>query len=391
MKVKVTEDNVVITECSCINEGEVCVNECVFVLPPCFDGLSVTAAFNNIPVPVLNNRCNVPSLKKGTAVLGVYAYKENDEGIELMYSPKPTSFFVNQGSYSEDVGVEKIPTISEFEQFCKSYSQEILKEIEGLGVSGSGSGVSEAQRQTLLAVVNAIGLFNVPNAQTLLDNFNKAWNTVEPIPATSITLDKKEITFTAEKTQTIVASVLPSNTTDVVVWKSSNSSVATVKNGIVTPLNDGETVITATAGNVFATCAVTVNMFGEIENPVFVYQGKVSIDSTATSDPVFSENYPNSVAFSAIPVKNGDTFTLVTSLSNPVNWVRFYQYDTDGLNAKEIYYKSGNTYTKATQDGFIRVEILKHGDEPYDLNTLVSEISVTNNGEKTIYNIVDRR
>ena len=82
---------------------------------------------------------------------------------------------------------------------------------------------------------------------------------------------------------------------------------------------------------------------------------------------------------------------LVTSLSNPVNWVRFYQYDTDGLNAKQIYYKSGNTYTKATQDGFIRVEILKHGDEPYDLNTLVSEISVTNNGEKTIYNIVDRR
>ena len=93
MKVKVTEENVVITECSCINEGEVGINECGFLLPECFEGLTVTAAFNNIPVPVVDNKCNVPSLKKGTAILGVYAYKENDEGIELMYSPKPTSFF----------------------------------------------------------------------------------------------------------------------------------------------------------------------------------------------------------------------------------------------------------------------------------------------------------
>ena len=130
MKVKVTKELVIITECSCINEGEVCVNECLFELPECFGGLSVTAAFNNIPVPVINGKCNVPSLKKGTATLGVYAYKENDEGVELMYSPKPTAFFVNAGSYSEEIDIEKIPTISEFEQFCKSYSQEILKEIE---------------------------------------------------------------------------------------------------------------------------------------------------------------------------------------------------------------------------------------------------------------------
>ena len=63
MKVKVTEENVVITECSCINEGEVGINECSFLLPECFEGLTVTAAFNNIPVPVVDNKCNVPSLK----------------------------------------------------------------------------------------------------------------------------------------------------------------------------------------------------------------------------------------------------------------------------------------------------------------------------------------
>ena len=130
MKVNVTKENVVITECSNINEGEVCINECYFYLPECFEGLCVTAAFNNIPVPVFNNKCIIPSLKKGTAVLGVYAYKENDDGVELMYSPKPTTFFVNAGSYSAEVEVEDVPTISEFEQFCKNYAKEILEEIK---------------------------------------------------------------------------------------------------------------------------------------------------------------------------------------------------------------------------------------------------------------------
>lgn len=132
MKVRVTENNVVITECSCINEGEIGVNDCSFALPECFEGLSVTAAFNNIPVPVIDNKCRVPSLKKGTAVLGVYAYKENDDGIELMYSPKPTSFFVNQGSYSEECGVQSTPSISEFEQLCRKYRDEIVEQLKNV-------------------------------------------------------------------------------------------------------------------------------------------------------------------------------------------------------------------------------------------------------------------
>ena len=134
MKVRVTEDNVIITECSCINEGEVGVHECTFVLPECFDGLCVTAAFNNIPVSVVDNKCNVPSLKKGTTVLGVYAYKENSDGVELMYSPKPTSFFVNQGSYSDECGVENVPSISEFERLCRKYRDEIVERLENVEV-----------------------------------------------------------------------------------------------------------------------------------------------------------------------------------------------------------------------------------------------------------------
>lgn len=425
MKVKVTKEMVVIAEYCCINEGEVGVNTCHFDLPECFDGLTVTAAFNNIPVPVSDNRCTIPTLRKGTVTLGVYAYLQDGDAVTLMYSPKPTLFYVNPGSYCDEIGVEDTPSITEFEQHCNTLLAEVQKVSEGseqtsnkvteitedstdeqyptakavydlfenAAASGgnSGNGVSAAQKQTLLAVINAIGLFNTENAQKLLDDFNKAWDTVDPVPATSIALDKTELTFTSEDTQTIVASVLPLNTTDVVVWTSADTSVATVKNGVVTPLNDGETVITATAGNVCVTCAVTVNMFGEIENPVFMSMGKIDLTSTATSDPFTDDNYPQTVTFSAVPVKKGTILTFKTNIYAPQNWVRFYNYDTDGLNVKQIWFgDTENIMTTATQDGFIRVVFMRQAD-PVIIENDIVEFSTTTDGVKTTYTVVDRR
>ena len=134
MKVKVTKENVVIVECSSINQGEFNVNTCEFVLPEIFLDLQVTAAFNNIPVPVVDGKCIIPNLNKGTATLGVYAYKEQNDGVELMYSPKPTSFYVENGSYSIEIGNEEKLEISEFEKYCRvlcDYVDNSKKEILG--------------------------------------------------------------------------------------------------------------------------------------------------------------------------------------------------------------------------------------------------------------------
>lgn len=122
MKVKVTKESVCITESVTVNENELNVNVCDFALPQCFQGLTVTAMFNNIPVPLTGTQCYIPSLKSGTAILGVYAYKEEDGELSLMYSPKPACFYVNKGSYSEKTAVEEIPTVSEFERYCATVS-----------------------------------------------------------------------------------------------------------------------------------------------------------------------------------------------------------------------------------------------------------------------------
>ena len=85
----------------------------------------------------------------------------------------------------------------------------------------------------------------------------------EPVPCTGITLDKTELTFNGEETQTIIATVTPSDTTDTVVWVSSAPAIAsiTVEGNVCTVqrVSEGSTNVTATCGNYSASCTVTVN------------------------------------------------------------------------------------------------------------------------------------
>ena len=103
-------------------------------------------------------------------------------------------------------------------------------------------------------------VFNVSKANGTL--------TVTPVPevypATKVTLNVTSQKLTTGKSFTLKATVAPSNTTDTIVWKSSNPAVATVStDGTVKAVKAGNAVITATAGKVSATCKVTV------ANPVY--------------------------------------------------------------------------------------------------------------------------
>ena len=79
------------------------------------------------------------------------------------------------------------------------------------------------------------------------------------VPCTGITLSATNLTFTSSGSQTLTATVTPSNTTDVIEWSSSNPNVATVVNGKVTALVNGNVVITATCGGYSATCNVAIS------------------------------------------------------------------------------------------------------------------------------------
>ena len=83
--------------------------------------------------------------------------------------------------------------------------------------------------------------------------------TVVATPVTAVTLNKTSASLKAGETVTLTATVKPDDATDkTVTWSTSDATVATVSNGVVTAKKVGTATITAKAGDKSATCEITV-------------------------------------------------------------------------------------------------------------------------------------
>lgn len=79
------------------------------------------------------------------------------------------------------------------------------------------------------------------------------------VEVTSISLNKESLSLIEGDSETLISTVKPDNATDkTVTWSTSDASVATVDNGVVTAKKDGSATITAKAGQKQASCIVTV-------------------------------------------------------------------------------------------------------------------------------------
>ena len=83
-----------------------------------------------------------------------------------------------------------------------------------------------------------------------------------PVSVTGISLDATEAKLMVGKTRSLTATIVPANATNKTVnWTSSDETVATVTDGVVTAVAEGDATITATSAensNINATCEVTV-------------------------------------------------------------------------------------------------------------------------------------
>ena len=79
------------------------------------------------------------------------------------------------------------------------------------------------------------------------------------IAVTSVELNKTTLELVEGDAETLIATVKPDDATDkTVMWSTPDASIATVENGKVTAMKEGEATITATAGGQIAACIVIV-------------------------------------------------------------------------------------------------------------------------------------
>lgn len=90
------------------------------------------------------------------------------------------------------------------------------------------------------------------------------------ISCTGITLSDSTFVATAiGATKTLTATITPSDTTEQVVWASSDTNVATISNGVITIVGVGTANITATCGSHMATCTVTATVTLDISTMAY--------------------------------------------------------------------------------------------------------------------------
>ena len=123
------------------------------------------------------------------------------------------------------------------------------------------------------------------------------------IDVTGIALDKNELALKTGDTAKLTATVTPDNATDKTVrWTSSDETIATVQDGAVTAVKEGKATITAKAGDMEATCEVTVQGLPKLAALTFrngIQATKTEFALTPAFDPEVREytiTVPDAVA-----------------------------------------------------------------------------------------------
>lgn len=237
--------------------------------------------------------------------------------------------------------------------------------------------IAKAYGETLnTAKVTAIGVGKTTITYTIGGKEASCEVTVTPrtISVESITLNKPQLSLVKGATETLTATVLPTTATDkTVIWESSDTAVATVKDGIVTAVAAGNATITAKAGEKTATCAVTVT------NPS---NSGSSSGGGGSSTPRYAVTVPDKTENGSLSVssKNAKKGSDVTVTATPDKG-----YEVDDIVAKDakgnkltLKDNGDGTYTFTMPASKVTIEATfaeKQADEPVAPEKLFADVS----------------
>lgn len=192
------------------------------------------------------------------------------------------SQFVVAVKYINKEEIGRIPLEANFKD--SGISEEIDQNITSNAKANPGESFVSLDEGQNWKDVNGLNIGNnivLKNTNTCIKAYTTISNEQETKPVTGVTLNKTTTKIKVDETETLVATVSPSDATNKnVTWKSSDETIATVANGVVTGKKEGNATITVTTqeGSKVATCNVTVEE--NEEEPTVVEVTGVELDKT---------------------------------------------------------------------------------------------------------------
>ena len=189
--------------------------------------------------------------------------------------------------------------------------------------------------------------------------------TVADSKATGITLDKSSATLPTNEYLQLTATVTPSTALDKkVTWMTSNNAIATVADGLVTPIAKGTVVITAKIGTAYATCQVTVtDTATKVSAPVFTV-------AKASGEAVSGNNFAET-GYVVTATSQTDGSTVVLTVYKDGAKVKAAGTDTYTLDANGTYTMSAY----ATKSGMESSDVV---DATYVVSVPVKTVTIGN-------------
>ena len=207
----------------------------------------------------------VKGVAEGTAVITATTFNGKTATATVTVTGRKITYLDGDGIYFE----KPSGWGSNINAYFFSNNQPVGAAWPGTAMKDLGDGIYGLEYDTtdsnLMVIFNdgsrQTGNLNyVKNGYYNLSGYVKTIEKVEEVKPTGITLDKASLSLNANQTAQLTATVTPANATNkTVVWTSSDNSVATVSNGVVTAVSAGTATITATTSNgLTATAKVTV-------------------------------------------------------------------------------------------------------------------------------------
>ena len=129
--------------------------------------------------------------------------------------------------------------------------------------------------------VNSKGYENVTCSVYIngeMTHFEQLFASQEIVHVTSVSLDQSSLELAVGETYEFIATVLPENATNKeLIWSSSDESVLTVNDGVITAIKEGKATVTVKSKDGFksSSCEVTVN-----KEPSIIHVSSVSLNET---------------------------------------------------------------------------------------------------------------